>query len=183
MGPVPVSVEKSSPASLALSPVSGFAFPAAARVSVGGSLIQTVFSSSYRNMLSARPLRSTGVTPLLRYYGPLRLPAGPPRRLCLPAARWSLSLPPDRASQAPRLIFPRALSPTTPEGPLVALACCFTTGFWLHLSRQTGHLRIPIEAESGSLALRLTGSPPEPHWPHHWSPRSFGYMLNRQFTW
>jgi hypothetical protein len=32
---------------------------------------------------------------------------------------------------------------------------------WLHLSRQAGHLRIPIEAESGSLALRLTGSPPD----------------------
>jgi len=33
-----------------------------------------------------------------------------------------------RASQAPRLICPRALSPTTPEGPLAACACCFTTG-------------------------------------------------------
>jgi hypothetical protein len=32
---------------------------------------------------------------------------------------------------------------------------------WLHLSRQAGHLRIPIEAQSGSLALRLTGSPPD----------------------
>ena len=35
---------------------------------------------------------------------------------------------PDRASQAPRLIFPRALPPTTPEGPLAAYACCFPTG-------------------------------------------------------
>jgi len=33
-----------------------------------------------------------------------------------------------RASQAPRLILPRALSPTTPEGPLAAYACCFTNG-------------------------------------------------------
>ena len=86
------------------------------------------FSSSYRIMFSARPLRSTGVTPLPRYYGPLRLPTGPPRRLCIPAERWPLSPPPRRASQAPRLIFPRALSPTTPEGPLAAFACCFTTG-------------------------------------------------------
>ena len=30
---------------------------------------------------------------------------------------------------------------------------------WLHPSRRTGHLRFPIEAESGSLALRLTCSP------------------------
>ncbi len=40
---------------------------------------------------------------------------------------------PCRASQAlkreaPRLIYPRALSPTTPEGPLAAYACCFTNG-------------------------------------------------------
>ena len=61
-----------------------------------------------------------------------------------------LSLPPCRASQAPRLIFPRALPPTTPEGPMAACACCFTTGLlWLHPGRRTGHLRIPIEAESG----------------------------------
>ena len=71
-----------------------------------------------------------------------------------------LSLPPCRASQAPRLIFPRALPPTTPEGPMAACACCFTTGLlWLHPSRRTGHLRLPIEAESGSLALRLACSP------------------------
>src|SRR5689334_8498831 len=112
-------------------------------------------------MLSVKPLGSTGVTPLLRYYGPLRLPTRPLRRLCLPGGRWSLSLPPGRVSQAPRLICPRALSPTTPEGPMTASACCFVTGGWLHLSRQTGHLRIPIEAESGSLTLRLTCSPPD----------------------
>ena len=113
-------------------------------------------------MLSVRPLRSIRVTGLLRYYGPPRFPSGPPRRLCIPTGRWSLSLPPWRASQAPRLIFPRALSPTTPEGPLAASACCFTTGLvWLHPSRRTGHLRLPIEAESGLLALRLACSPPE----------------------
>src|SRR5690242_14989243 len=68
---------------------------------------------------------------------------------------------PGRVSQAPRLICPHALSPTTPEGPPAACACCFTSGFWLHLSRQAGHLRFPIEAESGSLPLRLAGSPPQ----------------------
>ena len=82
-----------------------------------GIFIQAVFSSSYRFMLSVRLLRSTGITPLPRSYGPLRLPSGPPRRLCIPAGRWSLSLPPCRVSQAPRLIFPRALPPTTPESP------------------------------------------------------------------
>jgi hypothetical protein len=72
--------------------------------------------------------------------------------------RW----PPCRASQAPRLIYPRALSPTTPEGPLAACACCFTSGLvWLHPVRRTGPLRFPIEAESGLLALRLACSPPD----------------------
>src|ERR1700757_3557483 len=42
-----------------------------------GIFIQAVFSSPYRFMLSARPLRSAGVTPLPRYYGPLRRPAKP----------------------------------------------------------------------------------------------------------
>ena len=112
-------------------------------------------------MSPVRPLCSTGITPLLRYYGPLRLPVEPPPRLCLSSVRWLLSLPPNRASQAPLLIFPRALSPTTPEGPLAAPACCFTSGFRLHPSRRTGHLRLPNEAESGSLSLRLACSPPE----------------------
>src|ERR1039458_2612799 len=98
-----------------------------------GIFIQAVFSSSYRFMLSVRPLRSTGITPLPRSYGPLRLPSGPPRRLCIPAGRWSLSLPPCRASQAPRLIFPRALPPTTPESP--AGACLLLPpGIRLHPS-------------------------------------------------
>jgi len=74
----------------------------------------------------------------------------------------SLSLPPYRASQAPRPIFLRALSPTTPEGPASAFACCFLTGiFRLHPTRRTGHLRLANEAESGSLALRLARLPTE----------------------
>ena len=83
-------------------------------------------------------------------------------RLCIPAARWSLALPPDRASQAPRLIFPRALSPTTPEGPMVAYACYFTTGLvWLHPSRADWPPSYSYRGRIGSLALRLACSPHE----------------------
>ena len=39
-----------------------------------GIFFQAGFSSSYICMFSVRPLGSTGVTPLLRYYGPPRLP-------------------------------------------------------------------------------------------------------------
>ena len=41
-------------------------------------------------MLSVRPLGSTGVAPLLRYYGPLRHPLGH-WRLCIPVACWLLA--------------------------------------------------------------------------------------------
>jgi hypothetical protein len=43
---------------------------------------------------------------------------------------------------------------------MAAYACCFTIGLsgFIQVGR-TGHLRIPIEAESGSLALRLACSP------------------------
>jgi len=126
-----------------------------------GIFVPAAFSSSYPNLLPARPLCSTGVTPLLGYYGPLRRPTGPSPRLCLPVARWWLSLPSCRASQAPRLLFPRALSPTTPGGPVVAFARCFTTGCRFHPSRRTDRLHLPNEAESGSLALRLACLPPE----------------------
>ena len=132
-------------------------------------------------MPSVRPLGSIRVTGLLRYYGPLRLPTEPPRRLCLPAARWSLALPPCRASQAPRLIFPRALSPTTPEGPASANACCFLTGvFRLHPARRTGHLRLANEAESGLLHYGSRVRRPSSRQLHYWNSRSFGYMQNRQ---
>src|SRR5713226_4961895 len=127
-----------------------------------GIFIQADFSSSYRIMLPVRPLRSTGVTPLLCYFGPLRLPAGPLRSYVFPAARWLLPLPPDRASQAPRLIFPRALSSTTPEGPMAACACCFTTGLvWLHPSRADWPPSYSYRGRIGSLALRLACLPPE----------------------
>ena len=50
--------------------------------------------------------------------------------------------PPGRVSQVPRPIFPRALSPTTPESPTAALAHCFTADVRLPLLRQTGHSRL-----------------------------------------
>jgi len=51
-------------------------------------------------------------------------------RLLIPSGRWrpvALS-PPCRVSQVPRLIFPCALSPTTPEGP--AGACSLLPCRW-----------------------------------------------------
>ena len=42
--------------------------------------------------------------------------------------------PPNRVSQVPRPIFPHALSPITPGGPMAACACCFTIDYGLHHS-------------------------------------------------
>jgi len=47
-------------------------------------------------------------------------------RVSSPLFRW--------ASQVPRLISPRAPSPTTPEGPTAAATHCFTAGVRLHHS-------------------------------------------------
>jgi hypothetical protein len=113
-------------------------------------------------MLPVRPLRSTGVTPLLCYFGPLRLPAGPLRSYVFPRHVGRSRSRPDRASQAPRLIFPRALSSTTPEGPMAACACCFTTGLvWLHPGRADWPPSYSYRGRIGSLALRLACSPRE----------------------
>ena len=48
---------------------------------------------------------------------------------------------PCRVSQVPLSIFPRVLSPTTPESPTVAYACCFTAGNRLQHLWKTGHSR------------------------------------------
>jgi hypothetical protein len=103
--------------------------------------------------------------------------------LCIPMARWSLKLPPDRVSQAPRLIFPRALSPTTPEGPMAACACCFTTGLvWLHPSRADWPPSYSYRGRIGFTCVTARVLASRVRQLHYWNPRSFGYVSNRQFT-
>jgi hypothetical protein len=84
-------------------------------------------------------------------------------------------LSPGRVSQVPRPIFPRALSPITPGGPMVACAHFFTIGNGLHhnpegWSRSTCvtrpnqvHLRYGSRVRSAGLRLhRLLRAPPAP---------------------
>jgi len=56
-------------------------------------------------------------------------------------------------------IFRRPPSPLTPGSPSAARAHCFTDGVWFRLLRQVDHYHWFNEAETGSLALRLTSSP------------------------
>jgi len=94
-----------------------------------------------------RPLRSTGITPLPHYYGPLRLPAAAvpwvmisPQELSQPT--WTRT--PRRASQVPRPISRRAPSPTTPDSPVGALARCFPTGSRLPPLWKVGHCQVSV---------------------------------------
>ena len=63
------------------------------------------------------------------------------------------------ASQAPRLIFPRALPPTTPESPAGACLLLAHRFSGFILVGGLGHSCVPIEADSGSFALRLASLP------------------------
>jgi len=61
-----------------------------------------------------------------------------------------------RASQVPRPIFQCAPPPITPKSPKTAFTCCFNAGYRLHHLWKAGHSQLCNEAESSSLALRLT---------------------------
>jgi hypothetical protein len=90
---------------------------------------QAALLPSYSSLLPARPLCSTGVTPLPRSYGPFRLPSA--AAFTVMSSRSALGASPHAPRgvfQVPRLICPRALPPTTPESPMAAFARCFTTG-------------------------------------------------------
>ena len=102
-------------------------------------IFQSVFPLSYINVPSAGSLGSAPFPGLPRYYGPLRLPTRPPIGYVFPMNVAMLSAP-GRASQVPRQIFPRALSPVTPGDPMAAYAHYFTIDNGLHLNPGGGPL-------------------------------------------
>jgi hypothetical protein len=95
-----------------------------------GRFHQSVLHSSDSARLSPRPLRSTGITPLRRYYGPLRLPPATTSRV-IDSPRGLSALPTSRrVSQVPgcsvrarRLLSPRRILPVhsiIPSRPVLA---------------------------------------------------------------
>src|SRR5450759_1911634 len=95
--------------------------------------VQAVLLPSTAAMFPVRPLGSTGVTTLPRYYGPLRLPAR-----TVPSvidSLWSFGVgcpsPPCRVSQVPRLIYSCALVPNHPgrSGECLLIASPPISGF------------------------------------------------------
>ena len=112
-----------------------------------GVLFQAGLSSSYKNMLFLKPLRSTGIAPLPRYFGLLRLPLG----FRLAAERPSHARAGLPGSSTDR--FARAAS-FHPGCSVIALARCFTTDGRLPLTRQVGRQHIANEAATLRVRLR-----------------------------
>jgi len=90
-------------------------------------------------MTTAGPLRSTGVTPLLRYYGPLRLPTHPHTGLLIPL------LPPGYKPQ--------------PAGPLRFLDLSFATRHPLS-PRWADPLHLLVTSRNVLASSYLTDWPP-----------------------
>jgi hypothetical protein len=85
---------------------------------------------------------------------------GPPTVIVFPLAVAACRhAAPRRVSQVPRLICPCALPPLTPGSPATAFTPCFIAGVRLHPYQADCPLPSRNEAETGSLALRLAGSP------------------------
>jgi hypothetical protein len=88
-----------------------------------------------------------------------------------------------RVSQVPRLIYPRAPSPLTPEGPTAAFTPCFTAGGRLHHSQAgwppslcvTRPHRVRLRYGSRVCLARLRQRDCS-------LSRLLGYLLNGQFT-
>ena len=181
-GSVSVSVEKLSPAPLALSPFPASPFPRLPE-SPWWDFHPSGFLLLLQNRAYSKAPSLHGRYPASSLLWASPTPCRASQWLCIPAARWSHSLPPDRVSQAPRLIFPRALSPTTPEGPAIACACCFTTGLvWLHPSRADWPPSYSYRGRIGFTCVTARVFASRVRQLHYWSPRSLGYVLNRQFT-
>ena len=111
------------------------------------SRIQSAHPFFDENATEVRPLGSTDITPLHRYYGPLRLPTAAAGQVMdsLPALSRQLSRrAPRRISQVPVSIWRRALSPITPDGSVDALARCFSTDSRLHHLWQAGRRRVSV---------------------------------------
>ena len=84
---------------------------------------QVAASLPIRPICEVRPLRSTGVTPLPRYYEPVRLPTAADAQLWFPTRRCAAThrRAPRRVSQDPRPLCRRAPSPPPRAAPRVPL--------------------------------------------------------------
>ena len=156
--------------------------------SVVGRVVQADLLTSDGNMNSAGALRSTGVTPLPRYYGPLRLPTRPDGGYGFPSPVDPRSHPdsrsPGRVSQVPRLIFRRPPSRITPGRPDRCI-CSLLRGR-CQASPVSGRLATPHwcnEAEGFACATADVFAFPGSDGTGYPGRRRVGFMVNEQLPW
>jgi hypothetical protein len=100
-------------------------------------------------MREVRPLRSTAITPLPRYYEPVRLPAAASGALWIPPCRCAVADAPRRVSQDPPLPCRRVPSPLTPDSSMRASARYFRIDDRLQHRRKLGRCHWIHEADVG----------------------------------
>ena len=147
-----------------------------------GNNVQAEHPSFSPHTSLAGPLRSTGVTPLLRYYAPRRLPIRTDRTVIFSHPSLD-SRPSDRVSQVPDRSFATRcpLSPRrvrSVQMPVASrpLAGFTTSGGMTTLDCVTRPNRVHNCCGSSLRLARLRT-------PDYSDARSRGYMSNGQFTW
>lgn len=104
-------------------------------------------------MYSAEPLCSSGITRPRRYYGLIRLPAGPMSGYSFPLIVAFASV---RISQVPRAYLPYAPSPKTPDSSIPVCGCCTGMDGRLHHHGEVGRYLLGNEAYGFAFATAHT---------------------------
>src|SRR5947207_2226828 len=117
----------------------------------GSFFLQAVLLPSCSCLFPARPLRSLRITGLLRYYGPLRLPAQvSSRSYGFLQDERGMSPPPNLPGlPSSYLLCPCALSPFTPECFMSTSASCFLMTLSVHPIRRTGRFHLASRGRIG----------------------------------
>ena len=100
---------------------------------------------------------ASGITPLLRYYEPLRHPLGRSRLFVHPLRVGSS--PPRRAFPGSSTDLSSRAASNHPGDSDRCICSLLPCPCWLHPGRRIGQSRLPNEAVSSSLTLRLMSSP------------------------
>ncbi len=127
-----------------------------------GTVVQADLLTSEENTSPAGGLRSPGVTPVPRYYAPLRLPAEPGDGYAFPPPVVLMPCPGAGHSTGSLRFLMDQSTPAVPYHPgssTAACARCLAVDVRLRQLGKVGRSRFRFhEAELDSLALRLTSS-------------------------
>ena len=140
------------------------------------SFPQAVLPSSYTSTYLAGPLRSTGITPLHRYYAPRRLPTRAAETVMLSRPALDHVVHPVGSL---RFLLDRSTHavPYHPESPPGAHACCFPGDGRLHHFRKAGHSQVRVSRPKRVHVITAYAfAPTRLRTPDYSDARSWGYM-------